>query len=1775
MFLTNITSFVFNLVIFSFFAIWISTKILQAKVEAGKNLRKDKIYNWFTWLGIFAILAQLSYVYAPKRIFSNAEHHVIEHLGYSFDKSIDLVNESDLKKAIWDDKKGELKLIENKGVFLLRGSNFYEPIFVKKEKYYQLSNAVNGTPITKQLDIRLSDSLGLSLFIGEKEGLYTIKTYVNQETFGPFVVPISQPLNTGYAMNSMLNKLPSDAPNMSDLILALDDVLLVREKYRGNKKEYGDNPLLFFPSAAFIQANPIVKIDGNIVGFKQNNQFEIPLTSSSPFYVGLWNSQIRTYQPNIRNGVAELLLTFPNKKYLKKLEKEQETLFLTSSSDEIANSDLVSGFYYPVMENDTNENHFSSTLTYKQGSTIEKMNFKVVNLDQNDLDNTQAQLNYVAGDTIQLKTKGFVEGKSTNQWLFRIKDLKADNPLQFWHLLAFSALIILMIFISIYLTPYPEQSKTEYIIYILVLTLMTIRSVLLWRVSTFVPTEDVSENIYNSLTTVMFGNFKNGVYGTIIFFLLIWLWKKFGNIIFKKLNEDSTTKIYSVTDYLMLGLYAIAFAVKSLNISQLERIGAVYLPIVCYVFIEFWLLRKLHQNKQSSVLNKSYRTLAVINWFICFGYLALSDAGFSIVFFIATLIYWLLQLLTFPDYLSNTNQSGWFSKLKHWRFLVPIIILVAFIFTAPYLISFIFLKTTLFLLVLSVGLICTAVFVFFKSNNLSFPVKSVFSIGLIAFAAATFIFKDKINEKIQDKGYVRYRAEVLFKTPDEIIQDESFAFNLGNDSKLLRAAQNQWFINYYYENGITGWYRPFLELAKGNYFQILPSFQKGSPYLTQISDLVSVRYVIGEHSQLIIINLLGLILILIRSTIDKEMPFNFYSKLRVLIVCLLFTVAFFIWMAATNRIIFLGQDFPLLSLNSILTLLFTFTILFFVILFGKQAHKQEYVSGFNPFGQKVFRHVLRWVLVGAIALIALRKHDFSDKRFNLDTTIESLREDFVSLNENFAGFQQENTKNYKSLPELLVAFDTYIKSQGVNTFKTEFSKSAYEAYLKVLSKNNNPQNLVHIKRGSDGIYEFAINKLFYDVTSPDLAKDSWRGHLVSIENPNVIGLKNRKTNAQISIESNKIYNDLQKNLDEKNLYEFSENRNIRLTVVPATWTQDSLPKILISTTFGQQKSNRSTFTIKNDGEIIRSETTPFAVTLQPNDVVQFISDGKNLPTTLQYKHQSKLYLAKNVWLNGKNQFFYPLKYKFIWSYHFANLVKSKFDGDLASQKQDLALTIDPILTKQIYDQANSFYKTRIWTKKENKIESKRAFNLVVLDSDGKIKALSDFKQDVPLKFDPNQVSEYREKLDKIYLNSDTDSERLLFGNRCLMRSDNGPASTFKPILYAAVTSQFNFDWGNLEFGALDKNVSFVNSTDGGNSYVVKKFGGKNVKFFLDSYTLDKHNSIQFISTSTNSYNSMITFLGSLDKGEMSTLKKYVRGLSNDDAFLKRGFPEDVEKSFPNFLINNQSHYINRFPSTWNNEQSLLAKGLWENFNFPIRPEQLNQQEGQNLQNIAYDLDSVDFAKSKSSFKLWSFPEPSHLYLIDRNNLHNAIVQVASGADPINTTPLKMAEMAGSLFSFNKTFKASVLANSQKKYTPLRADNSWSSAEELATFYSKNLFKGMNEALFGENGTAVNLVGKFLTKEYPSYHFYAKTGTISGNRDGGKRDKHLMLIISKNKLHNDDISSKDLRNNHFYVLYFSFYKQSGNGGWGNAPATIQNMVKTVIESNSFQTFINHE
>lgn len=1770
MLFSDLTSYVFNLVVFSALASVISVLFLNLKGFFSKKA----LYTIFTSLGAFALLTQLSYVHAPRRIFSNASHHVIEHIGFDFQKTLQLADQSQPQKALWDSKKGKLKAeLTTDTSFVLNGENFFEPVFVSdKDDNFHLANPIIRRPVRSLLTIRLNDSLALDFYIHpsdfkNKDESYSFKAHVNGKMYGPFVC-VQKDLRTGYSLAGLLTEAHADFPAMEIFTEKLENSWIIRSVFQaGRPLDDLQNPLYFFPSMMLTDPGVSMFIDGNRVGSLKNVLLQIPIKNKAgrkqQFYLGLWTTQTKVYTLNCSDaerGHCALQVVFSEKKPLKKLENAQESLFITSSSDELADSDLTAGFYYPLFVQEQNVNHFSATLAYDEGSTLERMKFHLVSTHQNDLLSDRNRL-YSAGDTLRLQIGGGEQKNGGQAVLFKITDLKADNPLQYGHLVVFTLWLSLCICISIFVTAAEKITKTEVIAYVLLLLLLTVRSILLWRISTFPPLDNISPKVFQKMTEAGLLHFIRGALATTFFFIALWSCKLWGQGMMAKFSSFKTVIIQMVFEKKILVLSPYLFAVMLRFVAQAERISAVFMPLIAFFTAELVVLI-LKENRVKRADDKSsLKVLSALNWVVCFLYLVASDAGFSIVFVMSSLLYWLISLLVFPDRHTASKNAG---SYRHWLFLAPFTFLLGILFFSPYLISYVFRHVNQALQVLCVVLVLGALYLTFRKSGSEKEnpwLRRLAGFLLIGFAFLLWIFGENISQKLAEKSYIQYRAEVLIHSADQLLKQEQFRFSLGNDSRLLRAAQNQWLINHYYQKGNFGLY---------DYFRLLPSFQRGSPYMTQISDLVTVRYLIGEHSQFVVIQMLFVMIVLIFSALSADTRFNLYSKIRVQILCMLFMVGFFIWMAATNRMVFLGQDFPLLSLNSTLTLLFSFTILLAAIVLGQLANRStDHYVVFNSFGRKLGYQLARVLLAGGVLLIWFRNYDLNVQRFDLDATVSELQVSLLGVNDLFADFQRQRhsvkAENADSLSRLLADFDKHILPQKDSLFKSTFSRSAYEAYQGSLSRHNNSANLMHLRKGIDGTYWFAVNKLFYNVYSPDLGSQSWQGNIFGAQSGGLHILQSNDGKKEFLMDANHMDSDLGEKLRQDWMTEIGQN--IRLTIIPASWRPEGTPAVLISKTRGSLHENRADFLVKNGVDIFRSSAVDQAMILKPNDVIQFVARGEKRVVSVRYLDRTTSYLAKNVWLNGGRQFYYPLQEKFLWSYHFTNLVKNKFDKQPEFLKRNLQLTIDQRLTAQIYQMADNYFaKTKWMNSKDN--ENARAFNLVILDEKGSIKALCDYKKADNIKIDPNRMAAYSGQLESRYLTTDLNDERALFGNRCLMRMDNGPASTFKPILYSAVTASYNLEWEKLRFGGLPKESLEGNA---GNDYVIRQFGGKRgLRFTVPANNLVAHDLNYYLSHSTNTYNSMIVFLGSLQRAEIQSVHHYFNQDGLEPTFLTRGPQLDQQNRFPNFEYENQNYFISRFPS-WTSSKSLMAKGLWENFGLPTRFEQLKGKAGAHLQNIAFDLDSTGFESAQSSYKLWSFPEPSHLYMIDRNDLHTAVVQIATGSAPIYVTPLKMAEMAGKLFSFNLDYKASVIENRFRNYTPLRADVSWGSAPELSGFYSQHLFKAMNAALTG-SGTASGLIGKVLQSEFGQYYCYAKTGTISGNREGGKRDKHLMLVISKNKIHGSEFSPQYLKNNKFYVLYFSFYKNAGDdGNWGGeATALLQQMVRTVLGSPGFKS-----
>ena len=1741
--------------------------------EQKSRLATQRVWHYLNigLVGLAASITLYHYYVAPERIFKNADHHVMGHLGYEFGRSLTLVNEIQPQRALWDQKSGqlEIKAASSESPFALEGKRFFEPVYSRHGDRYTLVTPAVEKAFDSTLTVAFDRGRRVTLWVHQansKDVSYQYQYSEGDTSYLPLPINLSRIIRTGISLRDLLSLNPDPAPGFAEVLALLEGTYLLRQEYLIDGNEENNlSPLRLFPSQTLADSAVSVTMDGGPIRLDRQYAFTLPLKPGQSFYTGLRTKRTKTYSLRHEGGRAALYLGFPERHYLRSSESPGETLFLTSSGEQVANTTLTSGLLFDGPKREENYNHLTANLSYLTGPTTEKMRFRVVNeVPAKDLDMETAQT-MQAGDTLRLATNGAsIQSGHDVRWLMTITDLKATNGLPLWALLGFAFGFTALALLSVALTPLEHirnSFKVEVAAYMVLLAFLVVRTVLLWRAATFVPVEDITPTEFDTLRNLG-AYFLYQTYFAAGFFALI-LGYKIVVFHLPGLSSKRPGWRWTKARWLPWMCFLLYPLVGLKGVGSLERIVSVLVPVGTYFLIDYLFQRRAARQYGYPVKSPEYRFVRKFNWLVAMGAFALGDAGFAIVFLVFTLLYWYLRQETFPDHRLKgfLPKNGVLRELSHYRLVLVPVALLAFIGLSPQILSFVFRHL---LLSVSLGLLFMAVLVW-RESYLSRWIKVSVIIGCVLSIGLAYFFQPKLEEIAQSKNRMLYRAEVRYRSADDIIAAERF--NVGNDRRLLNAAQNQWFINYYFDKGEFGLYR---------YLKLVPHFQQGSSYLTQISDLVSVRYVIAEHSEWVLIGLIILLGVLIFLAIRNQMPFHSATILRAQLLCFLFALSFTIWLTASDRMVFVGQDFPFLSMNSKLTLLVGFGILLLVVLtgYGKPSVAEAQVSHpvFEVHGSRQFlyRSIVLVVLFAAASYFLTNRNV---KNFDLNRTVARLEQTFEGLNAEFELYQREVSQDQKptakpSPTDLVNGFDAYLQKEAPDFFKGKvFERSAYDAFRTRFVRLNSPGNLVHLRKNQEGLYEFAVNGFFYNVNSPDVYREAWKGHLTSAsvhKTLSVGSLANETRN--FTIDTHKAIPDLNRLLTTQNLLPGNDNFNLHLSLVPASWTKDSLPVLLLGRTQGEERKTRSDFLIKNGTEQLSSTHIRHAVALRPNDILHIqpltAQGKKSRIVSLKISQKSEVYLAKNSWINGSPRHYYPLGERSLWSYYFTNLVKSSYDARPEFWNKNVETTLDPVLNRQIYGRVESYFKPG---RKDNK---KRGFSLVVLDSDGRIRALSDFKTDPDLRLDPNRMNDYKALLEELYLDPSSHNERQLFGNRCLIRMPSGPASTFKPILYGAITSQYDLGWSNLTYGGIGNYPRQPSQKD----WLIQHFGGRKMKLILGADNLGEHDNLYYLSHSTNSYNSMMVYLGSLTPGQIATVQEGFRNRQPSGFLVPGANTSRPEFNFPLVKYQDQLYRVDKMPD-WDEKSSLLARGLSENFKLPLSDNAERDVQAAHNRNLAWGLDDPLFNSSRSSYKLWSFPEASHLFLIDRKeNMQNAIPQIAMGAYPITVTPLKIAEMTASLFSFNANTHATVLTHQPAQGAPyFSVGKTWGQESRLLSFYSNNLFKAMHLAV--EEGTAQFIRGS-NTKGYP---LYAKTGTISGDRSAGdSRDKNLLVVISQNELHDRTLTANDLRTNKFYVLYFSFYSDASEGGWSEAARqTVRDLMVYVQNSDDFKNFMKKQ
>lgn len=1850
--------------------------------------RGDGIKSTWRWcyvllfcaLCVCSIFTVSHYIYPEDpKIFGNSDYHVLRHKGYISDGDIYLVRndypyDTLPQFALWDSKTGVVRLTNSQFIV----SDYYEPFYVtdRGNGPYQLLNNYLPEGITGGFEIRNNNKLIYTLKIFEKKdgGFYYVSSIdsVHWDTS-----KFQSRIDFGYPLLDIVEKSPNI--NISDVLGAyLDGAYLCRSTIGMNGKggrisrAKNTSDLVLFPSESMSE-DPGVCITYLGNGITENNtsagikerHFTVDYSINSRFFAGI-NSRPTYYQISSFGDTIRIDYSLPVMYYLND-SSEYGRMFITSNIDNAVRSELNGGYYYSQFDLDDNVNHFNGELKYKSGSSREALVFEV-----NDFGPDKTCI-----DTIHAGDEFFFSTNTTNnlRWVFDVQDLRGTCSTQMSDivrlLLVFFFCVVLRVMLDgsnmkigrFKIFQNSTLSLFEMAVYLVVFGFCLVRLILGWRSSTFVPVSGIGGAAFEKMrSSVVPSTYFILAIPLVAMFFSAWSTASSGDQKNKKTwlssCEEWLRKVFDKWDskfekslpklsfsivMLHLCFLGVCYALPHL-ISGTSRLCNIPIPLTLYILFDILMVRRSKDPKRDWL----GRLLLIV---LTSGYLFVVDAGFVIVFITFLIIHHLIIGILWDSAYVEHIRSGcgkMFNKTLHpwknlaeWKAkwdtilcaLVSIIILVAILYFQGAIMIFILNHLLWFVIAVGVaGLVF--LLVYFRVHKDAVPKFSLYfclTLYLFVFVYVALKFGGDSNKYM----HMRYRAEIQKLEADEGIDKviETCDFGSSDLVFIMRSAHNQWFINQYLH-------------ARGNddrYFSIQPHSDQGSSFTTQTTDLVSVRYMWAEHSQWLVYALVLLLVILIfvffielkqghssRKTPDDWLTSGFCTLLAI--------IAFVVLLSATNKIVFIGQDFPFISLQSKVAVIFPSILLLVVIVNRIKNHKQNNNGGLDFSKKSMFPPAVMLVVMVSVFLgIPVRGGGQNEDCFDVNKVIDDITDKVELINYEFDSFQKEDPSRQDLGADslwnsyVMANMSTYEKLNEADSVKYFSSLLAY--FTNEQGRKTDPNELLHLHK-RNGIWKLDVNKQHYYMPSKLKEEHFWTGDLLATQKSTEYYLRDLSRDTELAdIHPDKT---VPNHLNKK----YPDLPNVRISQLDSTWTPDHEPLLVVASSRAVSQDAIAPYRLEWADTAIGDTVhgVLLASRVLPGDLIK-VNVGRNSKvTTFRYERNADNILARNIEINGSHRLFFPLGKESLWTCQFAKLLNQVCSDSDYPQYHDstIRLSIDYDLHKAFYrevrkqdhskiplteleavrlnnfanmtlsqmkktNNGTGFYYSNGQVKGVGKLsknvgsvissvndrlrgvpeaqvadcisnviaeKTQRAFDFsaVVIDGDGKIRLLFDFKKN--MRVDPNDERGYNRMINRLYASSSTSSERDMFGNQALMHLPSGPGSSLKPIVYTAITSEkrlSNNGWESLTVTHKGLDQAKCESKESENP-TFRHYGGVDLVhsrqglLSLDYSKSGGNSSTDYLIRSNNLYHSVVVMLGLQPRDYVEDVYQSWNGKTDASCF-------------PVFEVNGVSKMFD--PSKWfpndqlNSRNCVLNYGLSDNYGLMAEtPSRENK----------YHNDFGDSELMKAMFGRFSkvggyvFPETSSANVNDRNLapvVNYGFNQIFLGAFPFNITPLQMAVMGLRLASLNNAKDITTLLDAPRtiKYEPFEVEPAWGTSvwDAYFGFYQNHVLKQLKSV--PTVGTASALAGCVKYAEAKGYHLYMKTGTL--NVQGGNkadRVKNLLVIISDTEL--ETANKDDFRKAKYYVLYLSHIKIQDY-----KVKLCENFIKATIDSEVFKKYMN--
>lgn len=1730
--------------------------ILYYKSFIKNGFQKKRFPFAFLMIGIACLSFLYINIHAPLSLktFSNLDHHFIRHDGFSVAKSIELGRTD---TANFKNHSFSRFMLNRQGKKLTVSSSYSEePFYTSSGNSYKLLSAnypASGHAVSFIIDtfivsVKTVTDTSFELRINNSVIAKTGKDIRKGTTcWNKFKDEISFINSPWYSNESLVN-------NLRYIMLLRDDVS--RNK-AGELKYYLAGQV--FQSAKDIKYDKQVIIAGNLaftgkienkstvawgMGFLDNNrnQYQVKFIGSDSFV--LLNRYPVSYPMTEENR--------------KDWTRHSINKFIVSDAKDIEQMPAVfnEGFMFSPLGDDSTVDFSPVLLTYQKKKANEPL---------------QLQAKFMNGGEIsaaKTTNKLFLPAKSSGfSWMFSIQNSfdwnfgKINLSASVWQLVLFGTLglFILLVFGSSIVKPSHRISWIWQLLSCVTIVLLTTRFFLYWRYKTFPPYEGLDLPSHQQLNSLW--NFGIIVFAGITLAIIFgFSFLKYLYVSFRKrsasllersyqppsdndiIKEEKIGQVISNTalirkrgartvffiSWLLILLGAGSFAALNGFDPGTSRHLSIGLLLVYFIFIYisyrhsplvasaekiWWSINT--GNSLDIIINNPVKVLLSVSLLALFAFV---DIGFAIVF---------INFLLFNEAFLCINYAiaGLSAGSRKNASLFGVIgFIYLFVFAinlvyGPYIFKyFLGLPQTLYI----AGYILFAFVISYAILRLLYQLtakkRMLVGLGVAIFLFATaFMFFPK--ENILNKAAItKYRIDVMTMPVNQAIET---AYEEGKTYEpVIRAAQNQWFIN-------TFIYEKNNPVVNQTGFHLLPHApqNKGAKYNAQATDLVTSRFLIAEHGKWSV--LLYVLLLLVPTTLlasfyklypdfTNRINSNYptvttgFSLLNYLLITALLVI-----LAATGRYIFFGQDLPFGSILSKQSVLFPSILIVAIVLLFKNIPLEKY-----PNKKKLIPGSI--VFAGLALLLFLVKPLYNKSKEFVVTGLAKEMDSFIQirLQPVMEYFDTSGATKRLSLARKDQLFTDSLKkllAAGYMEDAGKYFKNEVELYTKAgFTRHIDQRRMLYLDLYS-GRPELAVNDNFFRIEPPPHLQEFWTGNIfsdstnynITLWNADNAGAINKRVSTYTNERATSLSGEFRlafKKLIGENLY-------------------NELCLINLS---------GSAVTIKRPDEIISLKKGDTLLLRNPDKMR--ITDGSGKEKIVVVQPDA---FMKNFYVNGNRFYAYPMGNDFIWARNFAESVSSEYTVKGLSARNAFVS-----LDAELMDSLSSRIQNMM--NRDTAYKKAAEYGICIADGNGRLIAMTDCIKELN-RPDPNDKAGFNKMIRGENGFTSQSLLRKQIGNINLLRMNPGPGSTLKPIVFSAIASQLNLDWDSFAAEGFSQKQKF--------------FGGEKV----GEYDFEKNNGhiasvVDYLRYSDNYYHSNLLLLGSYSKQSLGKLLSKHFSTKNPN----------TDYHWPYFSYNGKQYWLNGFENwpgyingkaNFGSDSSFVSIGLFNNYGI------YTFQADRSFDRFTSLYDSSLFM---DSYKKSGFLMPEYA-LFDQKGAgmnHDRPNEVflssfrghVKGSSQVMVPPVKMLDAFGKLASQNRNYSLTLNPYAKENpFTPFYVANGVSYSDYLSMIREK-VFEGMRQALF--NGTAARLGA--LLKDGSPYYYYAKTGT-TGDDDLKTKSKLFVIIISSKKITDPDFN---FRKNKFYTIYFT----SQNGPVKQNEEFQAAIVRYVQQSPAFKKYL---